>query len=177
MASGGMLLLSFAAFERVSDWCDVSASPYLRTSIIILRSHCWFCGRTHLSFGTIHDRDSCLQLRTVAFEVYLFVCFVLMATVLDRMERITAARASTVSPHELLGQFCSVTRRNDVYSRCPSMRLVLPNSQEVLHSALYSEAIIQAQPPLMRLTSAHEAGHVAAAYLTGIPVATYTLGE
>ncbi|CAM9455091.1 unnamed protein product [Pylaiella littoralis] len=48
--------------------------------------------------------------------------------------------------------------------------------REVLHSALYSEAIIQVQPPLTQLTSAHEAGHVAAAYLTGIPVATYTLG-
>lgn len=49
--------------------------------------------------------------------------------------------------------------------------------QEVLHSALYSEAIIRVQPMLTQLTSAHEAGHVAAAYLTGLPVATYTLGE
>ncbi|CAM9953686.1 unnamed protein product [Ectocarpus sp. 12 AP-2014] len=48
--------------------------------------------------------------------------------------------------------------------------------REVLHSALYSEAIIRVQPMLTQLTSAHEAGHVAAAYLTGLPVATYTLG-
>ncbi|CAM9292961.1 unnamed protein product, partial [Hapterophycus canaliculatus] len=48
--------------------------------------------------------------------------------------------------------------------------------REVLHSALYSEAVIRVQPMLTQLTSAHEAGHIAAAYLTGLPVATYTLG-